>query len=93
MFAALPVFAQEAKPAPDAKPAGPKPCEELKGEIASHLDAKGVKSYTLEIVPKDDKDTPGKVVGSCEGGTKKIMYQRTTEQPKTPPPAKDKSKE
>jgi len=57
-----------------------KPCEELKSEIATKLDAKGVKSYSLEIVAKD-QDADGKVVGSCEGGTKKIVYRRTA----TPP--------
>jgi hypothetical protein len=56
---------------------GPKPCEELKAEIEKKLEAKGVTSYTLEIVPKD-QEAEGKVVGSCEGGTKKIMYRRTT---------------
>jgi Protein of unknown function (DUF1161) len=61
----------------------PKPCDELKTEIAAKLDAKGVKSYTLEIVEKD-KDAEGKVVGTCEGGTKKIMYSKTSAAPKTP---------
>jgi len=52
-----------------------KPCDELKSEIAAKLDAKGVKEYTLEIVPNDQvKDQT--VVGSCEGGTKKITYTR-----------------
>ncbi len=60
-----------------------KPCEDLKTEIAKKLDAKGVKSYTLEIMAKDDKEGDGKVVGTCEGGTKKIVYTRTA----TPPPA------
>jgi hypothetical protein len=55
---------------------GPKPCEELKSEIAQKLEAKNVKSYSLEIVPKD-QDAEGKVVGTCEGGTKKIMYRKT----------------
>lgn len=52
-----------------------KPCEELKSEIEAKLQAKGVQGYTLEIVANDavgDK----KVIGSCEGGTKKITYQR-----------------
>jgi hypothetical protein len=52
-----------------------KPCEELKGEIAAKLDAKGVKNYTLDIVPNDQVGDQ-KVVGSCEGGTKKIVYKR-----------------
>ena len=60
-----------------------KPCEELKSEIATKLDAKGVKSYSLEIVAKD-QDMEGKVVGSCEGGTKKIVYRRTAAAPESP---------
>jgi hypothetical protein len=60
-----------------------KPCEELKSEIASKLDAKGVKSYSLEIVPKD-QETDGKVVGGCEGGTKKIVYRRSATAPQSP---------
>ncbi len=52
-----------------------KQCEELKSEIAAKLDAKGVKNYQLEIVaPADVKEQT--VVGSCEGGTKKITYKR-----------------
>jgi hypothetical protein len=52
-----------------------KPCEELKAEIAAKIEANGVKSYTLEIV-ENDKVGDGKVVGSCEGGTKKIVYTK-----------------
>lgn len=52
-----------------------KPCEELKSEIAAKLDAKGVKNYQLEIVAVGDvKDQ--NIVGSCEGGTKKITYTK-----------------
>jgi hypothetical protein len=52
-----------------------KNCEELKSEIAAKLEAKGVKSYTLDIVVTDEvKDQ--KVVGSCEAGTKKIIYKK-----------------
>ncbi len=66
-----------------------KPCEELKTEIAAKLDAKGVKSYTLDIVDKD-KDAEGKVVGTCGGGTKKIMYKRGAAPAETPAPAASK---
>ncbi len=52
-----------------------KPCEELKGEIAAKLDAKGVSGYSLEIVDKGAA-SDGKVVGTCEGGTKEIVYKR-----------------
>ena len=52
-----------------------KDCEELKKEIEAKLKEKGVQSYTLEIVAKDDvKDAT--VVGSCDGGAKKITYKR-----------------
>ena len=52
-----------------------KPCEELKTEIAAKIDANNVTNYTLDIVDAD-KAGDAKVVGSCEGGTKKIVYTR-----------------
>ena len=52
-----------------------KPCEELKTEIAAKLDAKNVTGYTLDIV-EADKVGDAKVVGSCEGGAKKITYTK-----------------
>jgi hypothetical protein len=57
-----------------------KPCEELKTEIAAKLDAKGVKSYQLEIVPNADVKEQT-VVGSCDGGAKKITYKRGEQTP------------
>ena len=52
-----------------------KPCEELKGEIEAKLKAKGVTKYELDIVAAaDTKDA--KVVGTCDGGAKKIVYKR-----------------
>jgi hypothetical protein len=52
-----------------------KDCEELKSEIDAKIKANGVPVYTLEIVPNDEvKD--GQVVGSCDGGTKKIVFKR-----------------
>ena len=65
LFVSVPAHAQ-----------GPKSCEELKDEISKKLDAKGVKGYTLEIVAKE-KDAEGKIVGTCDGGTKKIIYNKT----------------
>ncbi len=66
-----------------------KPCEELKLEIAKKLEANQVKSYSLEIVPKD-QEVQGKVVGTCEGGTKKIVYSKTPSAPKPPAAATSK---
>jgi hypothetical protein len=56
-----------------------KPCEELKAEIAAKLDAKNVTGYSLDIVDKDAEVTDGKVVGTCDGGTKKIIYKRSAQ--------------
>ena len=51
------------------------PCDEVKAGIAKKIEEKGVKAYTLDVlataVVKDQK-----VVGSCEGGSKKIVYTR-----------------
>lgn len=52
-----------------------KDCNELKAEIDAKIKANGVQTYTLEIVPKD-QEADGKVVGTCDGGTKKIVYKR-----------------
>ena len=52
-----------------------KACEELKNEIDAKIKANKVEGYTLEVVASDAvKDQT--VVGSCEGGTKKIVYSR-----------------
>jgi hypothetical protein len=64
-----------------------KPCEDLKTEIAQKLEAKSVKMYSLEIMAKDDKEGDGKVVGTCEGGTKKIVYRRSSTPAVAPAPA------
>ena len=50
-------------------------CEELKQEIAAKIEANGVKEYTLEVVPNDQVGGR-QVVGSCGGGTMKIVYER-----------------
>lgn len=72
LFVSVPAHAQ-----------APKSCDELKTEIAQKLDAKGVKGYTLDIVAKD-KDAEGKTVGTCDGGTKKIIYTKAAAPAATP---------
>ena len=72
LFVSVPAHAQAAKA-----------CEELKDEITKKLDAKGVKGYTLEIVAKD-QDAEGKVVGTCDGATKKIIYTKPSAPAATP---------
>jgi Protein of unknown function (DUF1161) len=56
-----------------------KPCEELKTEIAAGLDAKGVQHYTLAVVARDTADTR-KTVGTCNGGSERIVYERQPQQ-------------
>lgn len=56
--------------------AAPKPCDELKDEIEAQIQAKSVSSYTLEIVSNEEVHDQNMVVGTCENGTKKIIYQR-----------------
>ena len=58
--------------------AAPKDCEELRKEIEIKIQAKAVPSYTLEIVSKEEaaKHDIAMVVGSCENGTKAIIYQK-----------------
>jgi len=55
--------------------AAPKPCDELKAEIAAKLDEKGVKGYEIAAV-ENDKVGDAKVIGSCDGGTRKLTYVR-----------------
>lgn len=65
-------LAQDAPAVPTAR----KPCDDLKTEIAKKLEAKGAVGYSLEVMDKG-KETEGKVVGSCDGGTKSIVYNRS----------------
>ena len=50
-------------------------CETLIAEIEAKLASKGVTKFTLLIIPKDEA-TDSRVVGTCEGGAKKIIYKR-----------------
>jgi hypothetical protein len=70
-----------------AYPEAPKPCKELKAEIAKKIEANGANTYSLEIVAKD-KQAEGAVVGFCDGGTKKIVYLRVSTPPPQPPAPK-----
>ncbi|MDY7567287.1 DUF1161 domain-containing protein [Pseudomonas sp. RTC3] len=52
-----------------------KSCDDLKSEIDAKIKAKGASTYTLEVVAKGSA-ADGKVVGTCERGTKEIVYKR-----------------
>jgi Protein of unknown function (DUF1161) len=64
-MASGPVFAQGMR----------KDCNELKGEIDAKIKKNGVEKFSLDIVDTDAQ-AEGKVVGTCDGGTKKIVYKR-----------------
>jgi hypothetical protein len=68
------------------------PCDQVQAGIDAKIKANGVNSYTLDVVPAAEvKDQ--KVVGSCEGGSKKIVYTRApaTAKPATETAATTKS--
>jgi len=52
-----------------------KDCGELKGEIEAKIKKNGVEKFSLDIVVKDAQ-ADGKVVGTCDGGSKKIVYKK-----------------
>jgi hypothetical protein len=52
-----------------------KPCEELKAEIDTKIKKNGVPMFTLDVVEMDAQ-AEGKIVGTCDGQTKKIVYKR-----------------
>ncbi len=60
-------------------PTGRKDCDVLKGEIEARIRANGVAVFRLDIVTPEAAETgEGRVVGSCDGGTRRIVYQRAT---------------
>ncbi len=52
-----------------------KDCGELKGEIEAKIKKNGVEKFTLDVL-EADAQSDGKVVGTCDGGSKKIVYKR-----------------
>jgi hypothetical protein len=52
-----------------------KDCGELKGEIEAKIKKNGVDKFSLDVV-EAEKQAEGKVVGTCDGGAKKIVYKR-----------------
>jgi hypothetical protein len=53
-----------------------KDCETLKSEIDAKLQAKGVQGYSLTIVDQASEVGDARVVGTCDGGKRKITYKR-----------------
>jgi Protein of unknown function (DUF1161) len=69
-----------------------KTCEELTIEIADKLKAAGVQKFSLEVVP-NALVGQAKVAGSCDNGSKKIIYERGVAPPAAAPaPARPASR-
>ena len=52
-----------------------KDCSELKGEIEAKIKKNGVDKFALDVVDAGAQ-SDGKVVGTCDGGSKKIVYKK-----------------
>ena len=64
-------------------------CEALRTQIESKIAAAGVTRFTVVTVDAN-AEASGQVVGTCELGSKKIVYQREGAPPAPPaPPAPD----
>ncbi|MFZ6818799.1 DUF1161 domain-containing protein [Undibacterium sp. Ji22W] len=61
--------------------AGVLSCEDLKAKIEKKVSGKGVKNYAMTVVSKDTK-LAGRVLGTCEKGTMKIIHEKSTANPK-----------
>lgn len=70
-------IASQAVEATDTVASVRKDCEVLKQEIAAKIEANGVRHYQLQIV-EPEAEQVGRIVGSCNGGTRRIAYQRQT---------------
>lgn len=52
-----------------------KPCDELKAEIEAKMKAHGVKEVVLDVKAADQAGD-AKVLGSCDGGARRIVRVR-----------------
>ncbi|MDB6049068.1 MAG: hypothetical protein JWR17_1814 [Pseudomonas sp.] len=52
-----------------------KSCDDLKSEIDAKIKAKGASGYSLDVVEKGSA-AGAKVVGTCDAGSKEIVYKR-----------------
>lgn len=72
-------------------------CDDLKAKIETKFQAKGVKNYTLEAADIKADDGGAKVLGTCDGNTRKMLYKRgaapaTEAKAETKPAAKPAAK-
>lgn len=75
----LPVLAVLALVSAGTAAANPAPgnCDALREQIEAKIRASGVATFTVTVV-EADAPADGKVVGSCDRGSRKIVYARGT---------------
>lgn len=59
-------------------------CDQLRSEVEGKIAAAGVTRFSVTVVDANAPVTSGKVVGSCELGSKKLVYETTPAAPGTP---------
>ncbi|MBE7417834.1 MAG: DUF1161 domain-containing protein [Ideonella sp.] len=55
--------------------AAPSTCDALREQIEAKIRAAGVAQFSVTVIDAA-ASAPGKVVGSCERGTRRIVYRR-----------------
>ncbi|MBC3808351.1 DUF1161 domain-containing protein [Undibacterium seohonense] len=56
--------------------AGVLSCDDLKAKIENKVTGKGVKNYDMTVVSKDTQ-MKGRVLGTCDRGTMKIIHAKS----------------
>lgn len=59
-------------------------CDQLRSEVEGKIAAGGVTRFSVTVVDANAPVTSGKVVGSCELGSKKLVYETTPAAAGTP---------
>jgi len=75
LFGVCAFSAHAADPAAVPAAAAPASCDALRAQIEAKIGAAGVNRFTVTVVDAQ-AEVEGQVVGSCELGTKKVVYQR-----------------
>lgn len=58
-------------------------CDQLRSEVEGRIAAAGVTRFSVTVVDASAPVTSGKVVGSCELGSKKLVYEASPTAPAT----------
>jgi len=59
-------------------------CDQLRSEVEGRIAAAGVTRFSVTVVDASAPVTSGKVVGSCELGSKKLVYEASPAAPGAP---------